>query len=604
MDYSKLTDAQLLALDSGDFSQLSDDEVLQLSQMNVGNEPQQAQPSAVTPSQDPSDPYADTVVDNSMHPELSGWDRFVVKNFASNPNAGIGYLQKEYPDMEFRKTRDGEIVAKKPNDPHFYRLDEKGFGLQDYLDHTADVGQGIADGVGMTAGALGTAASLTNPITAPLAPFVMPATNAAVGGATESAKQGIGTLLGVPNNVDYGNIATSATLNAAMPVVGDGIKAGWNKAKDVAPKVGSYLSGYSEDLIRNINKDREARELISKIGPTQYVDNFRNNLTSGMDSAKNQFGKNVELATGNNPVNISGVKDDIAQFMGVSQNPRSIHDLMSNPRGPTVTSDFTDEMRQAAGYIPEKLNSKPDNISAQEARGLKNYLFGISQDDKSVLGYGATQAQMGDITPTERMVSARGSEGIRNAMREASPNKEAFDVANKEASDFYGTYYNKKMKPFNDQDSTLKFMEAYGNPKSPNAKDYRKEFFDDVKNYTAMGGREVDVDAAARGYQSANVFNDPAKFAMNGKAATIGSGLGGAIAYGSGLGAGPGIALGLIGGAGANFVASPWAMKKTAEVIAPGLENAGEKAARYIYKNPYMRTDRVLENILMNENQR
>lgn len=599
MDYSKLTDAQLLALDSGDYSNLSDDEVLHLSQMQ-GSEPeaqQDVQPQA-------GNEYADTVVDDQMHPELSGWDRFVVKNFASNPEAGIGYLKKQYPGMEFRRTKDGEIVAKNANDPHYFRLDEKGFGLQDYTDHVSDVGQGMADGVGYMLGTAGTAAALTNPITAPVAPFVVPAVNAAVGGANESAKQGIGTLLGIPNNVDMGNVATSATMNAAMPAVGKGVEKAWSKAKDVAPKIGSYLSGYSEDLIRNINADKEARELIEKIGPTQYVDNFRSNLTNGMNSAKEHFGQKVEAATGNNPVNISGVKSDLAQLMGIKQNPSSTYELMSNPKSPTLDSNFTDEMRQAAGYIPEYINAKPDNVSARDARNIKNYLFGISQEDKSVLGKGATQAVTGDFTPTERMVGARGSEGVRSAMREASPDKEAFDVANKEASDFYNTYYNKKMKPFNDQDSTLKFMDAYNNPKSPNAKEYRKEFFNDVKDYTALGGRDVDVDAAARGYQSANVFNDPAKFTMSGKASTLGTGLGGALAYGAGLGAGPGIGLGLAGGAMANFLASPWAMKKTATVIAPGMENAGSKAAKFFYKNPYIRTDRALENLMMNENNR
>jgi hypothetical protein len=140
------------------FSELSVDQVRALGKTRPDllkklYEEHQAKMQNAQPEPPKAGEYQNVEISDSMHPKFGAWDRFVVKNFASSPDSGIRYMEKNYPDMQFLKTRDGEIVGKYKEDPYYYRLDEKGASLMDATDLVADVGQGAAEAtVGTAAG--------------------------------------------------------------------------------------------------------------------------------------------------------------------------------------------------------------------------------------------------------------------------------------------------------------------------------------------------------------------------------------------------------------------------------------------------------------------
>ena len=133
MDYSKLSTEDLIALKNGDLSKISTETLQALREQEVERS---------APTKDES------------HPDISFLDRFNVKNLASNPEAGISYLQKQHPDMSF-KSVNGEIQMRKKGESEYRVLDPSGFDLQDITDVAGDIAQGGAETVAGTAATMG-----------------------------------------------------------------------------------------------------------------------------------------------------------------------------------------------------------------------------------------------------------------------------------------------------------------------------------------------------------------------------------------------------------------------------------------------------------------
>jgi hypothetical protein len=552
MDYNQLTDEELASLPP---------ELLQevLNEIEKGQSNDEPAPQVGG--------YRDIEVSGNMHPKLSNYDRWVVKNLASNPDSAIGYLKKEYPDMEFMKQKDGEIVAKGAADPYWFRLDEKATTLADVGDVVADVGQGVVEGVGGTLAGIQT-----------LNPFVGGLAAGAIGAGAETAKQAAGKALGIPNNMNAKNIGYSAAASATMPAIGKAANSVWNYAKNKAPAIGLWLSGIPEEVLSNVNVDAQVRKEIADNGVTGYVNNLRSEVADGMETALSNAGKSVGGVTKGQNVDISGLKQQIAQTF----------------------DGLTDEQKAGWGYLKDKLVSEPDIVTPQKATELKNHFYLLARNDKSPLGKGALDAATNDLSRGEMKIATQASTGIRDALRTSAPDKDAFDVAYKNYSSVANTLTDDKLKPFNKADTTLRFLDSFGKKKTPLAEAYRDEFFGNVKN---MSG--VDVPKAARQYQSAQYFNNPSKLPTDlssaGKGSAVGASLGGLAGYLM-PGLGP---MGAMGGTAAGaglggLMSSPWAMK-TVGGMAPVIDEAGEKAAKYIYANPYIRSDKALYNML-NEN--
>ncbi len=518
-------------------------------------------------------------VADSMHPEIGAWDRFVAKNFASNPEAQMGYMKKKYPNLEFDKLRNGELVARNKDEVDWKRLDEKGTSVMDFTDIAADVGQGTAEAVGGVAAGIATAN-----------PLVGMGTAGGIGWATEGMKQGIGSMLGVPNNSDSDNRALSGAASMALPVIGKyAVKPAWGMAKKAAPYVGEFVSGIPREVLSNIHTDKIARDGIknTKNGVKKFASDLADKVHNGMYGALDKAGVDVGNTTQGNLVDISQLKQQMN----------------------TAMSSLTPEQQKGWGYLKDKISGYPDQVGHKQATELKNYYYQLGAGDESVLGKGALDAAANTISKGERKLAQQYSTGVRASIKDAAPDKGAFEKAYEKYSNVADTLTDDKIKPFNSTDKTVDFLDRFGSTKSDNKVSFRDDFFNEVKETIGKDadGKYVDIPLAAREYQSANYFNNPSKMPKTwgnaGKGGAIGSGMGGAIAYGTGMGAGPGIALTTIGGIAGAAASSPWSMMKAANT-GKNIDTAGKYVKDKIYLNPYFRSDKGLINVMSNENER
>lgn len=566
-DMESLSDADLEHLANGKVDQLSDqalEHVVSRHDYNNSQNPQKAQSQF-----DPD--YVE--LSNEMHPNIGAWDRFVAKNFASsNPESAIGYLKKKMPDMEFARRSDGEIIARLPGEQQWGRLDEKGFGLQDLTDIATDAGQGAAEAIGGTAAGIAT-----------MNPAVGLGAAGALGIGSELAKQGVGTMLGVPDNFSPGDVVISGGASSIVPAVGKyAVKPAWAATKRVMPKLASMATNIPEDLIRNIGADAGARLEIAKNGVTNYVEKFSEPINEGMAKAKKKVGQAVSDSIGTNKVNVAPIKQQLAALQN--------------------SVDFDENTSRATKHLIDRVNERPDIVDPITAIQDKNFFHGVGQGDKDVMGYGSTQAMMGDISAPERKLGTLTSKSFRDALKDAAPDKQAFEDANRQASEFYSTYYDDRLKPFAGQNKTQSFLEKYSKPTRKNQSIYNNEFFDKVDNYVDDPSVPKLRDSI-RGYQSHEVFENPTKLSEGStKLAGLGGLLGGATGYlipggnmmTSGIGA-------TIGGTAGSFISSPWAVKK-AYYATPAIEAGGDSLEKFLYNNNKIKNDKALMNLMMNYN--
>ena len=125
---------------------------------------------------------------NEMHPDIDFTTRAVYKNFGADPEASFNYLQKKQPNLQWKKDKSGEVLAKRPEELAWRRLDPKGFDPQDLTDIAYDVPAALGQGVVTAASGLaGAPAGGVGAIPAAMA-------GSAVSGAVlEGLRQGIGS---------------------------------------------------------------------------------------------------------------------------------------------------------------------------------------------------------------------------------------------------------------------------------------------------------------------------------------------------------------------------------------------------------------------------
>lgn len=208
VDYSKLSDEELdklLAAEKPDYSALSDEELdKEIAKLGGG---------------------ASSPIVLNEPANLSG--RFLVKNFGGDTASQIDYLKSKNPGIEISEIN-GEIVARKPGDTGFKKLDPsgieykgfypsinlKGLELSDLTDVAYDVPAALLQSI--ATGAAGAAGAAGGGVTA--IPAAM-AAGGASGAGLESLRQGIGKLLGVRKDYDAGDIKSSGAIGALSPLL-------------------------------------------------------------------------------------------------------------------------------------------------------------------------------------------------------------------------------------------------------------------------------------------------------------------------------------------------------------------------------------------------
>jgi hypothetical protein len=251
----------------------------------------------------PLEAESDTI--QEMHPAIDFKDRFIVKNLATGgPEQQIAYLAKKYPDMEFVADDKGNIKTRTMNEEKFRVIDpDTGFfsSPTEMLRDLSDVGSDIVGGIGTT---LGTAAGgLAGIGTGPGALLTAAGGGAAASSGIEALKQGLGSAVGLEDNIDPAQIGVAGLAGAASPllfgtgataanvagkglaariadvsrrtvgkegfkgVAGEGLEAAYKAqsglpgmafrkiTKDFAPGVGKFLSGVDDLAIKDAAKN-------------------------------------------------------------------------------------------------------------------------------------------------------------------------------------------------------------------------------------------------------------------------------------------------------------------------------------------------------------
>lgn len=230
-----------------------------------------------------------------QHPDISFKERAIIKNFAQGPEAGVKYIQENHPDLEVRTDGNRYFMRRKGTTDKFNVLDPNtGMFSKDIFGDITDIGYDLLAGGAETAasigGALGGAA-----LSAPLGGAgAIPGAMAGSGAAsylTEGARQKIGQMAGLPQEVSHEDMLLSGGIGAASPLMfGTGAsgkqlaKAGVKKGlqdfteRGIAGKAKDVLSKTGGGVYQTLAKDLPARaaEVMSGISSKVYRDYIEN----------------------------------------------------------------------------------------------------------------------------------------------------------------------------------------------------------------------------------------------------------------------------------------------------------------------------------------
>lgn len=370
-------------------------------------------------------------VNQEMHPDISLSDRAIIKNFSNSPDASVAYLAQKYPSHDVAVNQQGQLIMKRKDEVDFKVIDpDTGIFSTDIINDITDVGYDVPasaiEGGAATLGAIGGAA-----LTAPYGgwgaiPGAMGA-SAVVGAGDEALRQKLGQVLGIPQDVNYGDVALSGGVSAVSPLLaGAGKAPGILKmTKDFTtqkalPKLGSILSGVSSDSLLNYSDDALRAQLknLEKDGvedfSAQAFDKLKNYVETRQLNAGKQMSKAID-ETGR-LVDVKPAKDS---FRIASEN--LVNDELLTNSDVIKKQKLDDALKQYFGKTDEIINPLngqrftnyveiPDNLPAKKA-------FQLQQDLKEVAKFNK------DMTPEDYLLksSARDSYfNINKALDEAS----------------------------------------------------------------------------------------------------------------------------------------------------------------------------------------
>lgn len=358
------------------------------------------------------------VVLNEMHPGIDFTTRAVYKNFGADPEASFNYLQKKHPELQFKKDKSGDVLAKAPGELAWRKLDPSTFEWQDVTDVGTDLAGGLLQGAA-TAGA-GLAAGAASGGTAAI-PAAM-AASAGSGAGIEAIRQGLGKMAGIEGNMSGSDIGIAGAAGLASPLLfgtgASGAKAlkiagtegaeallksqrglagrAYDKtAEFVGPKLGSVVSGINEKVIK------KARTMLPEIKAADTDTEIRSlPLKSVAEIVPKQI-KEKTRETG--------------------QRLEALRNLIDNPPGAVM---IPGEGAAAQGSLPTREFMKPF----------------VELTEKLRKGAGATEAQKKDVETLEKIV--------RSEFEGLPENLTAAQVANlrdrfKERAAQYGLNYGK-----------------------------------------------------------------------------------------------------------------------------------------------------------------
>jgi len=154
----------------------------------------------------------------SQESPISAGDRAIIKNLASNPAVAKAFIQKNYPNLEVGIFND-EIVTRNKGEANFKPIDPSSFSVkeigQDITDVAYDIPAGAVQNLAATAAGIKAGLASGGLATLPAAALASGATGAAL----EVGRQGLGSVFGLENNMNAGNIKSAGAFGFAAPLV-------------------------------------------------------------------------------------------------------------------------------------------------------------------------------------------------------------------------------------------------------------------------------------------------------------------------------------------------------------------------------------------------
>lgn len=434
----------------------------------------------------------DSVLDEA-HPDISATSRLVFKNFGNDNAAGIRYLSRENPDLEFKEDKSGEIIAKKKDETSWKKLDPGGLkwrGVKELAQDVGDIGYDVLGGVGQSilTGAAGVAGAGFGGGVGALPAAA--ATGALSGRAIEKTRQDIGTALGVNEAKDeeavkiagiggmvspllLGTGATAAQIakgaaksGLAAPaidaaqrgVVGRGYDA---TAGYLGPKIGSMMSGVNSEVIKKAS-DMLPELRIADTDPSIIVDNItktKDKITADLVNKTREAGATMEnvvsqLDDGGVRIASSSVLSPITKIQEKikkqGMNSEAKKELLDEIQG-TVDKYFSVESKKLqinpdTKELREVISkSVPDELSAGEVNSMYFELKELAKKYGFDYGdIGTSGGALGGVNRSDARVAQAFKEAATEAKNQIKASADKFDKDLSEkylrANDDYGRF--------------------------------------------------------------------------------------------------------------------------------------------------------------------
>jgi len=427
-DYSKMTDEELIATYQAlkskpaapapagkDYASMTDAELIEAHNKVSG--------STLLPTVD------------EMHPDLTFFDRLIVKNLSNDSNAATEYLQKKHPNMVLEPTPDGNIRARNRGETQWKVLDPSGFDLQDITDVAYDVGAGVVEGAA-TAGA-GVAGAVAGGGVGAI-PAAM-AGGAASSAGMESLRQLVGKAAGVNKEFMGDDVAMAAGFGAVSPMLfGTGAaakqvaKAGIAQAtqkgylrkgvQKLAPKLGETVSGISSRAIKTFS-DRMPEVLkIEQEGMKDVVTETAEELTGTLRDIEKKEWRAFENSLQGAPEKIE-LADSKAAFESLYQAAKQESMEIRSPEA----RKFADKVKSTMDAIfPADVARKTDTrtgrmirvpaapVSPLKAMKVQRRLSDIAKFGDLKPGQTPMVGRLADLTENQRRLSMAAEDASRS----------------------------------------------------------------------------------------------------------------------------------------------------------------------------------------------
>lgn len=413
-------------------------------------------------------------------------DRLAVKNFSNSAESAAEYLRKQNPNIEVA-VKDGEIFGRNKGEGQYRALDPNtGFFSRDFArdvgDVLYDVGSGIIGGGATALG--GIAGGLPGAAVA----------GAGSSGFLETARQGIGSALGINQEIDGGDIGVAAGLGAASPLLfGTGASAaqiGKKAAEQVAksgrtfltpqaaakgleeateqvaksqrgvlghayqgitrnvlPAVGEKLSGANRETIKRLNSYLPQFDQLDEMGRTQFVTDATSELQGALEGATNKTWKAFEEALEKSPMKVDAT-DELVEFGALAGKARQDAMALGNEEAMKQAEQLaslvektlsTETKRQkpkidVAGTVKTVVSDVGEKLRLEKHEAWNNYKQSLDQQGIKVNVAPALEAFNGILARAEREAAELGTEAARSkAARIAAARNSIFKKIEDEA---------------------------------------------------------------------------------------------------------------------------------------------------------------------------